>query len=68
MPLSSLPKDFFFFRSVKIGCINFAGNKINVTQEKIFILERVESIGIAAQNAGHQYFSFNIHCFQRPSF
>ena len=46
----------------------FADDKINLTQNFKFVLERIENIAGKGENAGYQHFLLFPQCFQRASF
>ena len=64
VPFNSLPNDTFLDWS-KLKA--FADDKINVTQNLKFVLEREENIVGKGENAGYQHFLLFPQCFQKVS-
>ena len=46
----------------------FAGNRINASQERNFLLGKIEKIVGKGENADHQHFLLFQQCFQTDSF
>ena len=59
--LDSLPNDKMLGWSILKA---FAEDKLNVTKELTFVLEKEENIVGKGENAGNQYFLLFLQCFQ----
>ena len=58
--LNSLPNKFLVWSKLKA----FADDKINVTENLEFVLERIENTGGKGENAGYQHFLLFPQCFK----